>query len=115
MNKRSLHRFCGVCLIIVLTAFASSSARATLLAYEGFNYTAGDSLTNTSAQGNFGSFGWGGRWASAPLALATNAAASLSYVDSAGNTLVTNGGSVVVGVPAGTTANAQPSRSFNFG
>lgn len=88
---------------------------AALLVYDGFIYAAGDSLTNASAQGSGGSFGWGGRWTGANTANATNAASSLFYTDAAGNILVTNGGSVVIGVPGGTTANSQPSRSFNFG
>jgi hypothetical protein len=100
---------------IILLAGAMNPAQAALLAYEGFNYTAGDSLTNASAQTNGGSFGWGGRWAGANIPMATNVAASLIYADSLGNILATNGGSVVIGAPGGTTANAQPSRSFNFG
>src|SRR5687768_6389627 len=103
---------------IAITIFALSvtqTTKATLLTYEGFNYPAGDSLTNSSAQGSGGSFGWGGRWTGANAANATNYAVSLYYADSAGNILVTNGGSVVIGAPAGTTANSQPSRSFNLG
>jgi len=85
------------------------------MAYEGFNYPAGDSLTNSSAQGSGGSFGWSGRWTGANTSFATNSALSLTYTDPLGNTLTTNGGSVIIGIPAGATANAQPSRSFNFG
>ena len=88
---------------------------AALLVYDGFVYAAGDSLTDASAQGSGGSFGWGGRWTGANTANATNAANSLFYTDTAGNMLVTNGGSVIIGAPAGTTANSQPSRSFNLG
>ncbi len=101
--------------VFALVAWLPNPAQAALLAYEGFNYTAGDSLTNASAQGSGGSFGWGGRWYGSPGSFATNAAASLVYVDSLGNTLVTNGGSVIIGSLAGMTANAQPSRSFNIG
>jgi hypothetical protein len=90
-------------------------AKAALIAYEGFVYAAGENLTNASAQGSGGSFGWGGRWTGANNGIATNQAVSLFYTDSIGNILVTNGGSVVIGSPGGTTANSQPSRSFNFG
>jgi hypothetical protein len=101
--------------ILALALHPLGTAKAALLAYEGFNYTPGDSLTNSSAVGSGGSFGWGGRWTGANVPLTTNMAASLTYVDQAGNSLNTNGGSVIVGAPGGTTVNAQPSRSFNFG
>ncbi|MGC3960944.1 MAG: immunoglobulin domain-containing protein [Verrucomicrobiota bacterium] len=100
---------------LMLTCLGSLKLNATPLAYDGFAYPAGDSLTNASAQGSDGSFGWGGRWAGANTANATNAATSLFYTDAAGNILVTNGGSVIIGAPSGNTANSQPSRSFNFG
>jgi hypothetical protein len=113
-NSRRFNRLASW-YVALLVLGLSSRASAALLAYEGFNYTPGDSLTNASAQTNGGSFGWGGRWAGAPIPIATNAAGSLTYVDTLGNMLVTNGGSVVIGAPNGTTANSQPSRSFNFG
>lgn len=115
MNLRVLHRALWRCLLIVFTSLVTSQVPAALIAYEGFVYPAGDSLTNSSAQGSGGSFGWGGRWTGANTANATNAANSLFYTDTAGNILVTNGGSVIIGAPGGTTANSQPSRSFNFG
>lgn len=99
----------------LLAAFAPVHSHAVLMAYEGFNYPVGDSLTNASAQGGDGSFGWAGRWCGANVPMATNVAGSLSYTDAAGNSLVTSGNSVVIGAPAGTTINAQPSRSFDFG
>src|SRR4051812_10044047 len=89
-------------LIAALGFNISDTANAALLAYEGFNYTPGDSLTNSSALGSGGSFGWGGRWTGANAPLATNVAASLVYIDQAGNSLNTNGGSVVIGAPGGT-------------
>jgi len=109
-----LLRALRLCLCFALGSIISNT-KAGLIAYEGFFYTTGDSLTNASAQSSGGSFGWGGRWTGANTANATNAANSLFYTDAAGNILVTNGGSVVIGAPAGTTANSQPSRSFNFG
>jgi len=108
-------------ILLIAIAFALGStlpdtANAALLAYEGFNYTAGDSLTNSSALGGGGSFGWGGRWTGANVPLATNSPVSLLYIDQAGNVLNTNGGSVVIGAPGGITGiNGQPSRSFDFG
>src|SRR5262249_49342628 len=105
----------GVAVSAASLIFLAPVAKAGLLAYEGFNYPAGDSLTNSSAQGSGGSFGWAGRWTGANVPFATNVAASLGYADPLGNVLVTNGGSVVIGVPGGTTTNAQPSRSLSLG
>src|SRR5215469_11935182 len=98
----------GVAVSAASLIFLAPVAKAALLAYDGFAYPAGDSLTNSSAQGSGGSFGWAARWTGANNSFATNAAASLGYADPLGNVLVTNGGSEVIGVPAGTTANAQP-------
>jgi hypothetical protein len=55
------HRNTGIFIVTLITLVlgASNSARATLLAYEGFDYTPGDSLTNASQQSSGGSFGWG--------------------------------------------------------
>ncbi|HEX4343250.1 MAG TPA: hypothetical protein VH255_07655, partial [Verrucomicrobiae bacterium] len=69
-----------------------------LMAYEGFNYTVGDSLTNSSAFSAGDSFGWGGRWTSSLLA--TNVAGSLHYADANGNALLTDGGKVIIGAIA---------------
>src|SRR5215467_3512939 len=103
-------------LIFTLSFNPPDTANAVLLAYEGFNYTPGDSLTNSSGGGSGGSFGWGGRWTGANVPLATNSGASLVYIDQAGNTLTTNGGSVVIGAPGGVSGiNGQPTRSFDFG
>lgn len=115
MNHPFIRHLFKICALAILTSLGSSKTTAALMVYEGFVYPAGDSLTNASAQGSGGSFGWGGRWTGANTANATNAANSLFYTDTAGNILVTNGGSVIVGAPSGTTANSQPSRSFNFG
>jgi hypothetical protein len=91
------------------------SSPAALLVYEGFDYPAGDNLTNSSANSAGNSFGWAGRWAAANTALATNTAGSLGFDDGHGHSLETDGGKVIVGVPGGTTANAQPSRTFSLG
>src|SRR5215831_15495811 len=95
----SLTRLTRLVLVFGLVVLSCAPVRlnATLLAYEGFFYTAGDSLTNSSAQGNSGSFGWGGRWYGSSIPMASNAAVSLAYSDPLGNVLVTNGGSVIIG------------------
>ena len=109
-------RFSVLCVTFgLVAALGYSNAYAMLMAYEGFNYPAGESLTNASAIGGDGSFGWAGRWCGANVPMATNVAGSLGYTDPVGNSLLTSGNSVVIGAPGGTTVNAQPSRSFNFG
>src|SRR2546430_2127609 len=123
-NRHLINRVFGFAtstLALFMVALSSDTARAQLMAYEGFAYDAGTSLTNASglSGGNSGtggdSFGWASRWYGANNPLATNQAGSLGFTDLAGNSLLTDGGSVVIGVPAGTTGNSQPSRSFNFG
>jgi Immunoglobulin domain/Bacterial TSP3 repeat len=93
----------------------TASVRAALIAYEGFNYPAGMSLTNASDLSAGDSFGWAGRWTGANVPMSTNVASSLSYMDASGHTLATDGGSVVVGNLAGATQNAQPTRSIVAG
>ena len=102
---------------LACAAFLTSTAlsRAALLVYEGFNYPAGAALTNSSANSAGNGFGWGGRWTGVNNPLATNSPGNLSFTDLNGNTLLTDGGKVIIGVPGGTTANAQASRSFNLG
>jgi pectate lyase len=78
-----------------------------LLAYEGFNYTAGTCLATLS-----GGQGWGTAWQTQSVPgsyIATNTATGLTY-----GALVTSGGAVQIGypqpaVPAG-TATANPQR-----
>jgi hypothetical protein len=103
---------------VILTALVlctTNAAKATLLVYEGFNYTAGTALTNASDGFAGDSFGWAGRWTGANVPIATNVSGSLGYTDPLGNSLATDGGSVVVGNLAGSTINAQPSRSIAVG
>ena len=86
----------------------SSQASATplafssdLVAYEGFNYA-----LNTSVANQGGGIGWGATWGTATdpaSALATNNANGLTYGNGTVQ-LVTSGGSVIVGNPAGTAA-----------
>jgi hypothetical protein len=102
-------------LTIGLIALSAISAKAQLIAYEGFAYTAGDTLTNASLNGAGDSFGWAAPWGGANIALATNQAGSLTYSDPNGNTLQTDGGKVILGVPGGTATSAQITRSFVLG
>lgn len=112
---KSLKHLPGVFLCLLLFIFTVPNAFAALLVYEGFNYPAGENLTNSSANAAGNSFGWAGRWTAANTSLATNAANNLGYDDGNGHTLAADGGKVIVGAPAGTTGNAQPSRSFSLG
>ena len=98
-------------MLIALTLCATNAAKATLLAYEGFNYPDG-----TPISGQSGGFGWAGAWAtgSAGNLLGTNVAAGLSYTDLAGQSLMTTNGSLVVGNPAGpTSTTATPNRTLS--
>ena len=91
--------------------FSPSRSGATLLEYEGFNYTAG-----TSIGGQAGGSGWTNAWigTSAATFLGTNTAIGLTYTDANSNALQTIGGSAIVGNPAGTTATtATPNRALN--
>jgi len=90
-----------------------SSSHATLLAYDGFQYTAG---TGIGGQSGGDSFGWGGAWGNsgAGFLLGTNVAGNLNYTDAQGNQLAVDNasGSIIVGVPNlltgnGTTASPQ--------
>jgi len=85
-------------------------ARATLLAYDGFDYTAG-----TGIAGQSGGTGWIGPWISGGnFVFGTNVAGSLAYTDPQGNTLLTAGGSMVAGNWTSSSAST-PSRTLaNF-
>src|SRR6478736_2119029 len=102
---RSFKHLPGVFLCLLLGIFAVPNAFAALLVYEGFNYPAGENVTNSSAVSLGNSFGWAGRWTAANTSLATNSAGNLGYDDGNGHSLASDGGKVVVGVPAGTTGN----------
>jgi hypothetical protein len=102
-------------ILIALVLYTTNTAKATLLVYEGFNYPAGTGLTNASDASAGDSFGWAWRWAGANVPIATNVTGSLGYTDPQGNSLATDGGSVIVGNLAGSTINAQPSRSLAIG
>ena len=116
----NLNRICFF--TVTLTALAiggANSARATLLAYEGFNY--GSSISNivalSAGQGGTGgdSFGWAAPWNGNNNSGSTNSVTGLSYTDLAGHTLLTDPGSLVVGCPVGTPGNSQPGRALAIG
>lgn len=103
----------------VVIGAAAPSARAVLLAYEGFDYTPGESLLNQN-----GGFGFSGPW----LTNATHALnalilpGSFTYTDSFGNQLITSGhrafvtgdGTATGDNTGGNTANGQPLRVLSF-
>ena len=110
--------------ILVLAAAVSlaglTSARATLLAYEGFDYTANATFTGLS-----GGSGWSTAWAlnGGNTLNSVTLAGSFTYTDINGYSLVTSGNRAHVtgdgsalgdNLPGGTAAGAQPLRSLNF-
>ena len=98
-------------ILTVLVLYTTNAAKATLLAYEGFDYTAG-----TTVAGQSGGSGWASAWATGSTGnlMGTNVAGNLSYTDVNGLSLVTAGGSLVVGNPAGpATTTATPNRTLS--
>ncbi len=109
--KLSAHRLSSAAALALALLTLPGQAGATLLAYEGFNYTAG-----TTVAGQTGGTGWTNAWAvgGAGNFIGTNTAAGLTYTDANSNALQTLGGSVIVGNPVGTTATtATPNRVLN--
>src|SRR5512136_588863 len=80
--------------------WAAPSARAGLLAYEGFDYAAGSQLFALN-----GGSGWATTWSATSAAVATNVATGLNYQG-----LATAGGGVVMGNPLGSTATTASSQ-----
>lgn len=102
-------------LAVAVSFIAALSARAQTV-YDGFAYTAGQSITNYFGMGQAGdSYGWTGPWGGANAGNSTNQAGSLTYVDFFGNSLTTDGGKVVIGDLAGMTASSQITRSMALG
>ncbi|MCS7089469.1 MAG: PEP-CTERM sorting domain-containing protein [Verrucomicrobiota bacterium] len=110
----------GISLICSALLTAASTARAVLLAYEGFDYTPGQSLVGQS-----GGFGFSTAWLGDANAVANSAivAGSFSYTDAFGNVLVTSGHRVWVtgdgrpegdNFPGGVNGNAAPRRNLDF-
>jgi hypothetical protein len=117
MNRRPFSIYRVNCLTMpaavgfLLLFFLTGKAGAVPTAFEEFDYDAG-----TSIGGQSGGSGWPAAWAtgSAGNFLATNVAMNLNYTDADGKSLVTGGGSLVVGNPNGTTATtATPNRTLS--
>jgi hypothetical protein len=73
---------------------ACPSARAQVVAYEDFNYTAGTSISGLSGGDSFG--GGSPGHSGSGVFFGTNVAGSLSYTDSNSHTLNGNAGSLIV-------------------
>jgi hypothetical protein len=100
----------AVVLTIAAVAAAVPSLKAALLAYEPFNNAAGTAIIGSS-----GGSGFSGAWQSnSSGGTATNTSYALTYIDRAGNSLVTAGGAgFFQGSTSGSTA-MQPYRLFSF-
>src|ERR1041384_6386409 len=85
---------------VVLALGSAISARAQLIAYEGFDYAPGTQLFGSS-----GGTGWATPWSATSAALSTTPSGSLSY-----STLPTTGNSVVMGNPVASTATTASSQ-----
>lgn len=105
---------------LILALNLAPRASAALLAYEGFDYTAGETLLNQNGGSN-----WAQPWQTNSQTSAQNTiivSGSFGYTDQAGHSLVTTGnrahftgnGSATGDNIGGNTANAQPIRSLNF-
>ncbi len=103
------------CSFVTTLLFFSTAQHspATLLSYEGFNYTAG-----TSIVGQNGGTGFSQAWQlNSSGGLYTNQASSLGYTDALGNRLVTVGGSLFLQgqkVDAANSSAAQPNRLLGY-
>jgi hypothetical protein len=95
-------------LVAVVSLTAVLSANAQLIAYEGFDYGDNVWLGNTNA----GGFGWGAAWCSGSQNVATNYATSLSYSDGT-YTMMTSGGSAILGSSAPFAGTQQLQRNLN--
>ncbi len=105
--KPTFAKLLSLVLLVGVFLISAGQSNASLIAYEGFDYA-----TNTTVAGQTGGTGWTNAWAAGgTTVLATNVAGSLSYTDANGQMLLTTGGSLVVGNPAGTTtSSATPNR-----
>lgn len=112
MQNKPIQPNHALLILLIFTAllYGQPTALASLLAYDGFDYTPG-----TTIGGQSGGSGWGSAWAvgGAGNFLGTNVAGNLNYTDVNGQSLQTTGGSLVVGNPNGTSATtAQPNRTL---
>jgi hypothetical protein len=105
---------------LALAVGLAPRASGALLAYEGFEYTAGESLLNQN-----GGLNWSQPWQTNSQSSALNTiivAGSLGYTDQSGHSLVTSSnrvhvtgnGSATGDNTGGNTSSAQPIRSLNF-
>jgi len=89
---------------------ASNPARASLLAYEGFDYAAGANIIGSS-----GGFGFGNAWQlnGSGASTSLSVSGSLGYIDGTGHAVFATGNSALFsGIDNGNTA--QPNRDFAF-
>lgn len=115
----------GTAALALAAMLSQQTSNAALLAYEGFDYTAGQTYL-----GQNGGIGWGSIWQtnSTPVNNALTYSGSFNYTDGNGDQLYTTGNrahftgngtavSQTTGVgdnTGGTTGNSQGFRSFNF-
>jgi hypothetical protein len=93
--------------VAILIAAIPASLQADLVAYDGFNYTAG------SLPGNSGGTGWSNAWSAGQWGSAGVAETGLTYA-SGGQSLVTSGGAATLTV-AGQGAYRTPTSALNSG
>jgi hypothetical protein len=116
--RRSAHL--GVALLgAALLASDATNAHAVVLAYEGFNYSAGSKIVDANNDGIYddglgaAGGGWAASWDNSQNSNAVDAssidAASLSYTDGLGNVLTTTGGSLL---NTGAGGISQPGRNL---
>lgn len=87
----------SVRIFLVLTALLviHASAKAAIIAYEGFDYPAGTTITNQN-----GGLGWGSAWSAISISVpATNRPGSLTYAN--GNAMMVTGNHLLVGYADG--------------
>jgi hypothetical protein len=111
-------------LSVAVTIAAAISAHASLAGYDGFGYTGIGNGTLTNASGltyvdattsGGGSFGFAGRWTTVAAGTVSYNTTGLGYTDLYGNSLITSGGSAIIGSPLGATASSQASRTMAIG
>jgi hypothetical protein len=100
-------------LAVAVSFTAALSARAQLIASEGFNYAPGTAVIATEGTGGTG---WGSGWVSkSDTAQSQVVGTSLSYTDGSGNILTTSGGSLISSTLTSTTAQPQRALPSTFG
>ncbi len=92
--------------LVLLSAIVTS--HAALPAYDGFEYTPGDSLTSSNDADGNGGTGWTNRWTGSGIATVTTSSTGISFTDANG---ATYGGGNALTFSGGSTQNAA-SRTF---